>query len=495
MVNIMKQHKYKVSKYQQAIFDWVKDGKGNAVIQAVAGSGKTSTIVDATKLIPMDKKCVFVAFNKAIADELRDKVSKYVEARTLHSLGLSFFKSNGLNPQVDSSKIHKLIESELDDINDSRKSEYYSFLRKILPLIKNSLIDYTNLEQLEEIKEKFNITDDIDDRLMLAIRKIMEANNKDMKNIDFDDMIYLPVINNLVNGFYDWVLVDESQDLNRAQFELIKKVCNKNTRVIAVGDKRQSIYAFRGADTSSMDNFISEFHAVELPLSICYRCPKSHIRLAQEIVPEIEASDFAEEGIVDDIRLLEAIELANDNQKDLVLCRTNAPLIKVAFTLIRNGKKAIIRGRDIGANLIKMIEKYKAKDLGDLYVKLEAFKRLQEDKLELIERGKYDQKKKNSILTNIDSVETIIAVMEDCDSIQEVTNKIEKIFSDEKEGIICSSVHRAKGLQAETVFIVNRDRMPHPMAHTDEEIEQEYNILYVALTRSKNALYMITDML
>ena len=487
----MDKHKYKVSKYQQAIYDWVKNGKGNAVIQAVAGSGKTSTIVEATNLIPSNKKCVFVAFNKAIADELKSKVPRHVEARTLHSLGLSFFRNNGLNPEIDTNKVTQLVESEIEDIEASQRGEYYTFLKRIIPLIKNTLIDYTNLEQLEDIKERFNITDDINDRMMLAIRRIIEKNNANTAKIDFDDMIYLPVILNLANGQYDWVLVDESQDLNRTQFELIKRICNKNTRVIAVGDKRQSIYAFRGADTNSMDNFRTEFQAMELPLSICYRCPKSHILLAKEIVPEIEASDFAEEGIVESVNLLDAVELAQD--KDLILCRTNAPLIKVAFTLIRNGKKAIIRGRDIGANLIKMIEKYKANDLGDLYMKLEAFKKLNDDKLALIEKGKYDNKKKNSIMTNIDCVETIFAVMEDCDTIEEVKRKIESIFSDEKEGIICSSVHRAKGLQSENVFIINRDRMPHPMAKTDEEIEQEFNILYVALTRSKHSLYMIRE--
>ena len=484
-------HKYKTSKYQQAIYTWVKEGSGNAVIQAVAGSGKTSTIVEATKLIPVDKKCCFVAFNKAIADELKEKVPKHVEARTLHSLGLSFFKSNGYNPQVDSSKVHKLVESEIEDVDANIRGDYYMFLKKIIPNIKNTLIDYTNLEQIESVKERFGINDEVDDRMMLSIRRIMEKNNKDMTTIDFDDMIYLPVINNLTNGVYDWVLVDESQDLNRTQFELIKRVCDKHTRVIAVGDKRQSIYAFRGADINSMDNFRTEFNAVELPLSICYRCPKSHILLAQEIVPEIEASDFAEEGIIEDVNLLDAIEKAND--KDLILCRTNAPLIKVAFALIRNGKKAIIRGKDIGANLIKMIEKYKAKDLGDLYVKLEAFRKLNDDKLMLIEKGKFDSKKKNSLLTNIDCVDTIFAVMEECDTIEEVKTKIQNIFTDEKEGIICSSVHRAKGLQSDGVFIVNRDRMPHPMAKTDEEIEQEFNILYVALTRSKHALYMIKE--
>ena len=486
---------YTISKYQQAIFDWITNGKGNAVIQAVAGSGKTTTIVQATNLIPSNQKCVFVAFNKAIADELRDRLPKHIEARTLHSLGFSFFKSNGYNTELDTNKVHNLIESELEEMDFDLKKDYYLNLRKLIPLIKNTLIDYTKLEQIEDLKGKYNIDFETDDRYMIAIRRIMEKNNANTAIIDFDDMIYLPVVNKFSNGIYDWVLVDESQDLNRTQFELIRKICDKHTRVIAVGDTHQSIYSFRGADTNSMDNFRSEFNAVELPLSICYRCPKSHIVLAKEIVPEIEAAEDAKEGVIDYIDLSVALDKADDNDKDLVLCRTNAPLIKVAFSLIRSGKKAIIRGRDIGANLIKLIEKYKAKDLGDLYLKLNNYRNLQQDKLELIEKGKYDNKKKGSILTNIDSVDTIVAIMEDCDSIEQVKIKIESIFSDNKEGIICSSVHRAKGLQANSVFIINRDRMPHPMAHTEEELEQEDNILYVALTRSKANLYFINEIL
>ena len=486
---------YKISKYQQAIFDWVAKGKGNAIIQAVAGSGKTTTIIQATNLIPSNQKCIFVAFNKAIADELREKLPKHIEAKTLHSLGYGFFYSNNIKATLDTNKLHKLIEDEIEDVDSDLKKDYYTNLRKLIPLIKNTMIDYTKLEQLEDVKGKYNIEFETDDRYMLAIRHIMEKNNENTSIIDYDDMVYLPVVNNFSNGIYDWVLVDESQDLNKVQFELIKKICDKHTRVIAVGDKKQSIYAFRGADINTTDNFKEEFNAVELPLSICYRCPSSHIKLAQEIVPEIEASENAIDGVIKSIDLLTAIDIANDNEKDLILSRTNAPLIKVAFSLIRNGKKAIIRGRDIGANLIKLIEKYKANDLGELYLKLNNYKNLQQDKIDLIEKGKYDSKKKNSLLTNIDSVDTIIAVMEDCDTIIQVKQKIENIFTDNKEGVICSSVHRAKGLQANTVFIINRDKMPHPMARTKEEIEQEYNILYVALTRSKSNLYFIKDKL
>lgn len=485
---------FKPSKYQQVIYDWITNDSGNAIIQAVAGSGKTSTIVQSTNYIPSNKTAVFVAFNKSIATELSERLPKHIQSKTLHSLGLSMFRNNvqefDMSKAINSGKVDILINNELQSLQDWEKSEYFIFLKRIIPLIKNMLVDYTKLEEITDLMAKFNINDfEVDDRAMTMIRNIIHNNNQQLTTIDFDDMIYLPVVKNFNCFKYDWVFVDEVQDLNKTQFELIKKICNINTRVIAVGDERQSIYAFRGADTNSMSNFKEYFKAKSLPLSICYRCPKSHIMLAKEIVPEIEWADDANEGEVLYHTLQASLELMKDT--DLVLCRTNAPLVKVAFALIRNGKKAIVRGRDIGKGLITLIKKYKVTELAELYMKLENFRKLQEEKLDLIEKGKLDANKKQIILNHIDSVETLITIMEDCSSIQEVISKIETIFSDDKEGIICTSIHRAKGLECDNSFILNRERMPHPMAKTDEEIAQEINIIYVALTRAKKTLCLV----
>ena len=84
------------SKYQKNIFDFIEHGVGNLVVEAVAGSGKTSTIVQALKLIPIDKKILFCAFNKDIVKELTKKIGKQenVDVRTVHSLGLLMLQRN-----------------------------------------------------------------------------------------------------------------------------------------------------------------------------------------------------------------------------------------------------------------------------------------------------------------------------------------------------------------------------------------------------------------
>lgn len=488
---------FKPSKYQTDIYNWISKGSGNAIIQAVAGSGKTSTIVEATKLIPVNQRVLFLAFNKNIQEELVTRLPKHIYCKTLHAFGLSLFNNNtGAYPRITGDKVETIINEVTKHLEDWEKREFVQFLKKVISPIKNTLIDYTSLEQVMNLMSQFNINDfELDDRAMSFIRTIMQKNNANTNEIDFDDMIYLPVVLNFKSYSYDWVFVDESQDLNKTQFELIKRIVSNKTRVVAVGDKRQSIYAFRGADTNSMDNFKEEFNTTELPLSICYRCPKAHIDLVKQVIPEIniEAKADAIEGELLYCKLPQLLEQAEE--KDLILCRTNAPLVKVAFALIRVGKKAVVRGRDIGTNLLKMIDKYKCSDVSELYSKLKTFKELQEEKLSLIEDGKLDKNKKGGIVASIDSVETLYVLMEDCSTIQDIKDRIQSIFTDQKEGIICSSVHKAKGLEADNVAIINYDNMPHPMAKTKTELEQEYNILYVALTRSKHKLSILQDII
>jgi superfamily I DNA/RNA helicase len=479
------------SKYQKVIYDWIKRGTGNAIIRAVAGSGKTTTIIEASNLLPKDKRSVFVAFNSAIVKELKERLPPNVECRTLHSLGLGIFRENGIQTELDNDKVFKLIMEVFGEDNitedDDIYLEYINTLKKTITKAKAHNLNYKSYVDVYDlyIKEDY----ELNDALFSMMKRILDRDKKDTAKVDFDDMIWLPIQLKMKATTYDFVFVDEAQDLNKAQFELIKLISNGHTRVVAVGDEKQSIYAFRGADTGSMDNFKTYFNMAELPLSICYRCPKKVIAMAKEIVPYIEAKENAIEGVVEEIDIYTLVSKAQE--KDLVLCRTNAPLIGVAFKLIRENKKAIVRGRDIGNNLVKLVTRYKVKTLNDLELRISEFQRLQEDKLSLIEQGKLDKKKKASIMAYIDECETLLAISENVETIDELKEKITTIFSDDKVGIICSSIHKAKGLEADRVFIINYALMPHPMAKTDEEIQQEKNIKYVALTRPKKELYII----
>jgi DNA helicase-2/ATP-dependent DNA helicase PcrA len=101
-------------------------------------------------------------------------------------------------------------------------------------------------------------------------------------------MVWLPNVLNLPVGNYDFLCVDEAQDLNKAQLELVLKAHAEGARGIYVGDKHQAIMGFAASDHRSISNIIERTFAISLPLSICYRCPTSHIELANKIYPVIE---------------------------------------------------------------------------------------------------------------------------------------------------------------------------------------------------------------
>jgi len=481
----------KPNKYQEQIFDFIVNKKGNAVVQAVAGSGKTWTIVEGTKLIPPHHSAIFVAFNKSIQVELSKKLPGHVKAKTLHSLGYGMFFSNAPEQkEINQHKLKDIIEESFKDASTEKKA----FLRDIIPLIKATLCE-VNIDSIMDLAEEYNVSnfEFITEATINSINKILKR-CLEHNTIDFDDMIWIPLVKNFKCRTYDWVFVDETQDLNKAQLELIKKVCNGHTRIIAVGDRRQSIYAFRGADTNSIDNFKEHFNAEELPLSICYRCPKKVIDLAQTIVPEIEAPDTAPDGAVN--FLDESFSYQDIQQGDLILCRTNAPLIETAFSLIRMHKKVVVRGTDIGKNILNIVNKFECNTLADLVMTVLRAKERQQSILERIEREglrrKEDQKARAMRL--IDIYDTIIAISENTNSLENFKKVITDLFSDKEEGIICSSVHKAKGLEYENVYILGyHSLMPHPMAETQKELEQERNIKYVAVTRAKKVLNLICN--
>src|SRR5690606_18120963 len=97
---------------------------------------------------------------------------------------------------------------------------------------------------------------------------------------------------------FDNVLVDEAQDLNVAQRILIRRMLKEGGRLIAVGDPRQAIYGFRGADSDSFRLIGEEFNATDLPLTVTFRCPKAVVAQAQRYVSHIQAHETAPEGEV-----------------------------------------------------------------------------------------------------------------------------------------------------------------------------------------------------
>ncbi len=483
------------SHYQKDIFAWVKDGAGHAVIEAVAGSGKSTTGVKALELTPSSARVAFVAFNRHIAKELSRRAPEHVYTSTCHSLGLANITATlGQEVQVNEFKTNNLLDTLLNQWSFTKPAwaeairEDSSAVVKLVALCKGTLLHPTP-ENLDWLSERYSlITNGSSEPIYEATKLVFDQSTAMTNVIDYEDMIYFSATGTVPCQQFDYLFVDEIQDLNKAQIQLVLNSIRKDGRVMGLGDSKQAIYGFRGADTEAMANVISALHATTLPLSITYRCPRSHVRLAQALVPQIEAAPNAGEGTVNTIHANRLYSLLRPG--DLVICRTNAPLVPAAFDMIRHGKKAQIRGRDVGKGLLGLLHKVAKRrgvqgaSLQVLLRELGRYVSAEASKMILAKKGSQAQALQ-------DQYETIFALSDGCPSVEALEQRVETIFADNVQGIVFSSVHRAKGDEANRVFILHPELMPHPMASQPWELQQEQNIKYISYTRAKQDLYLV----
>lgn len=482
------------STYQNNLFAEVESMQGHLMVSAVAGSGKTFSLLECMKRVKGDS--IFVAFNKSIASELAQKVPAHVIAQTLHSFGLKAITKSFGWCKVDGKKLNHIMQqipatAFRDGMTGQEKADVFKLRQEVSDLVsifKNTLIDYNNNEAVCSAADHYGVNYN-PNNLGLA-RSVMEKSIAIRKFIDFDDMIYMPVALNLKMPQFSNVFVDECQDLNRAQIEMVLKMVRKpNGRIIAVGDPKQSIYGFRGADTEAMPRIKEVLNAKEMPLSVCYRCPTSHLALAQEIVPWIEAAPNAKEGIVETINADTFSAKVDAEKEPLVLCRTNAPLISYAIKMIKEGRKAHVRGADIGAFLRGLVIGFRAQNLSQFNDKVGEWENAQ---LEFLSKRRASNAVKETIM---DYADVLREFAKQVASPFEITAMIDRIFSDAKDGTIFSTVHKAKGLESETVYIIRPDQLPLIRKDQQEwELDQEMNLKYVALTRSKNKLVFVNQL-
>lgn len=493
---VIKLKKFTPNRFQSVIFDQIRkvayDAARNAltamVIEALAGTGKSTTLAELCKLLPREKDIVLVAFNVQAKDDLKKKVPSWVKVCTYNSLGNSACMDgigrNKTNVDDEGVKMRAILESTL---SKQVYGHLYSTVRELVDLVKCNLLEGTD-DELDEMV-LYHGLDLLSSRDVIykAVRVIIQRCREMTDLVDFGDQCWLPIVLNLPCHKYDIVMIDEAQDTNRAQIALVLKSIKPDGIIIAVGDRYQSIYGFRGADAEAIPNLIDSLKAETLPLSQTFRNPKLVVDLVRQKFPYIplEAKPDAEDGIIR--TLTEDKALAEYQPGDMVLCRCNAPLVKPAFALIRHGIKATIRGRQISKGLTKLVARMSADNVEDLIIKLTEYRNMEVAKLLNAEKGAAAQNLQ-------DSCDTIIALSDGLTDIFALNQRISTIFSDGTDGVVFSSVHRAKGLEADRVFILNPELMPHPMAKQPWERQQEANIEYVAITRTRRELiYVTTD--
>jgi superfamily I DNA/RNA helicase len=318
----------------------------------------------------------------------------------------------------------------------------------------------------------------------------LASNIKNGDTIDGSDMIFLPVRNGWLTKQYDLVVVDEAQDMTTAQLEIAQGVLKVGGRICVVGDDRQAIFGFRGADSGSLDRLKAELGAVEMGLTTTYRCGRSIVAAAQGYVPDFEAGSTNPEGTVGVLNTSKLVGAAGPG--DFILSRVNAPLVSTAMQLLRAGKRARVAGRDIGKGLSAIIRKMKAKSVPDLLAKIENWMN-REVHRHRAQLSQATNGRKTALQAKIDAIidqaEMLTSLCDGAKNTAEVETRVEALFQDDglgKDGVItCSSVHRAKGLEANRVFLLSK-------TFRGGSIEEE-NIMYVAITRAKNELVWVSD--
>jgi superfamily I DNA/RNA helicase len=463
------------SSYQKDIFRDIAKGIGHTVVIARAGSGKTSTIVEGFKYLPKGKKTLMVAFNKAIAEELKQRAPSYVDVMTLHSLGFRAIKQSFGEVVLENDKAHHLIATLIGDDRDMW--EVNQSIAKCVSLCKGFLVDTP--AKIGDLIDRFGIEifDYSRDKFIELVIKTLGLCKNTKKVVDFDDMIWFPFVYRLNVGKFDVVFVDEAQDLNQAQIAMVLSACKIDGRIIAVGDPAQSIYQFRGADSEAIPNFVHKLSAKTLPLSVTYRCPKKVVELAQEIVPDIVAAEDAKDGTVEDVPVEQILKLVKAG--DFVLSRTNAPLVKYCMALLRAGIPANIQGRDVGSNLLYFIKKSKAKTINAFIDYVNSWREIEVKRL---------LSEKKDTMVAIDKSECLLNLCEGTLTIKDLKETIEKLFNDvdDSSKVIFSTTHKAKGLERNRVFILTNTYRYGPGVEGEEA-----NLWYVAVTRSKSELYLV----
>lgn len=481
----------KGSDQQVKIWESVQNAAYHIIVDALAGSGKTFTITYALKYISNGTKVILCAFNTDIANELKARIPDGFEAATMNSFAFT---------QVKNAMHVRFVKTKLYDILDKiipQKEKNTQFLTQatyqIVNLVKSNLLDINSDQVLDDLTIKHSIEmNDSRNEIYTYARNAFKMTLKQKDIVDYMDQVYFVYAFNLPVVQYGIFIGDEVQDWNALQQYIMMCAIESNGRFIGVGDRNQAIYGFSGADTNSIDNLRAMLQKTKrpiesLPLTFTRRCPVSHVRLAQQIVPTLEAMPNAIEGIVESITLDKAITTIKAG--DMGISRRNAPLIAIAYKLIREGKTVIVKGRNIGEGLISLINKLKPTDLSDLVDKAEAYRTKEADKL--IAKGK---KAENALESLNDKINTLMQFIDNNDSVNDVRRAIETMFNDlnKENAIILSSVHRSKGLEADRVYIFEYDRIELKLSN-EEFQKQERNLHYIALTRSKNELYLVAS--
>lgn len=503
---------------QAAIISAARDRTENLMIFALAGTGKTSTLKMAIPELPT-KSILALAFNKKNALDLEAALPPYVVCRTFNSLGhRAFASATGRRLIIDDNKVSKLTTAytkKSGGVSDSEWADLRNLVRKAksLGLVPSRYPQSRKALLVDDSWGWTSVGDalgiDLTEQLMVGAREILsQAIDLALAGtLDYDDQIFMSVLFSGLYQKFHTVVCDESQDISHLNRLQLLKSCG--SRLLVAGDQKQGIYAFRGADGESMKR-IKELRPdwIDLPLTITWRCPKAIVARQLGHAPSYTAAPEAPDGELIDLReKVWAIGTPEESMPrratptsppeptisvlpNAILCRNNAPLISLAFSLIRKRIGIKILGRDFGKSLTGLVKKIAGQRITGVADFTTAFREHHDKECRLARA----QDKEDKIDRLTDRYESIMAVIEDATDIKSVDDIIfhlTNLFEKADGQITLSSGHKAKGLEWHTVLHLDPWRIPSKWAATNPiAMEQELNLAYVIETRAKHTLIL-----
>jgi superfamily I DNA/RNA helicase len=469
--------KPKPTEEQVQILDRLRSTDDNILVNALAGSGKTTSIEMMIRSLPKSEPCLYLAFNKSIVKEAEDRMPPYCKVQTLNSLGHRVWgQAIGKKLIVDTKnpKTHVIVRQLISELHRDDKDEAwdrYSEICKAINTCKHlgyipagkfptarPLTDRRGVEGRLEDKFSDFCWALIDSALVTSIKAAYDG------GIDFDDQIYMPALFGGSFPRFPTVFIDEAQDLSPANHAMLHKM--RESRMVAVGDRWQAIYAFRGAETSGVDKIKQNFHMVEMPLSYSFRCPQAIVEAVHWHVPHMKwvkgGGKYAQ---------LQNLDPGSIPDGATFICRNNAPLFRAAFALLSQKRSVSVAGSDIGPRIIKLLRKIGAPDdkSEDLIFKIEAWKQEQ-------------LQKTNSPATVEDTAECLRIFATWGSTCDQAVNYANWILA--QHGTIqLTTGHKAKGMEWDTVYHLDKGLL--------KPEGQDFNLKYVITTRSANELYEV----
>ena len=545
---------FKPSTYQQDILDFfLNNPQSNMLVNALAGSGKSTT---ACMLSEHSKTSdLYIAFNASVVEEFKKKIKNpKTKVMTMHSLAYSIMlynveqesKDSGEKPKgfgsqrskrtvsLDNFKPHKILDEEIT----KRYGRYIEFAKRVF--LKDNYVNLYNLCRLTltDMSSNKDVSRLIDDHVLFlyygdegysapdiseitSTLKILDTKSRQQFEtqgvIDFTDMLWI-TFNKLKYDNWEvpyWALYtniycDEVQDFSNIQLNFLKFIKRTKGRYVFIGDFHQAIYNFAGANAQAFNQIPKMFAPVEtFDLPICYRCAKSHLsRVNREYGIPILPCDDAPLGFVKTIDKNKISEYAKAG--DMVISRKNKWIAEVVLDLARNGTPIFIEDKEMVGAIKRQILSSKCTSVGTLEKFLQKVisnynKKLFEIVSKNVREGGHEEERLEAVAetnSKIDNTSFLLEILEGylenhtpSDSVSKFSDFVDKLLNTtpSPDCVRLCSIHKAKGLEATNVFVLNEAKINFDFRNSKEQNVQEKNLSYIATTRAKEGLYLVKE--